>query len=162
MRVVLVCGQVAARISAFVFGGGVPPAANGVVVVGAGVGDKVAAPVMRKILVAGVAAETELQDLHAGEVAGIAQVVYVLGNEAKIFGDDRQWAEYAFDRLEQGFAGSRFPFAFFGGRATGGDVVVTGKATEVVDAEDVGLAQRAAQACGPPCEVFLRHQVPAI
>ena len=148
VRVVLVCGQVTACISAFVLVSGVPPAANGVVVVGAGVGDEVAAPVVRQEQVGGVAAEAELQDLHAGEAAAVAQFDHVVGDQAEVFGDDRQRAEHAFDRLEEGFAGAGFPFAFFGGGAACGDVVVTGEAAEMVDAEDVGLAQRAAQTRG--------------
>ena len=144
------------------FGGGVPPAADGVVVVGAGVGDEVAAPVVREEQVGGVVAEAELQDLHAGEAAAVAQFDHVVGDQAEVFGNDRQRAEHAFDRFEERFAGAGFPFAFFGGGAACGNVVITGEAAEVVDAEHVGLAQCAAQARGPPCEVFFRHQVPAV
>mmetsp|Transcript_57671 Transcript_57671/g.135803 ORF Transcript_57671/g.135803 Transcript_57671/m.135803 type:complete len:460 (-) Transcript_57671:536-1915(-) len=128
----------------------------------AGIGHGGTRPVVRQELVIGLGAEAELQDLHAGEATAVAQRMDVVGDEAQVLGHDGQRAQGLLDRVEQRHAGAGLPFTTLGIGAVAGDFVVAGKAAEVVDAEDIRLAECALHARRPPGVVLGGHPVPAV
>jgi hypothetical protein len=109
-----------------------------------------------------VLAEAELQDLHAGKADGMAQRVDVLGDEAEVFGDQRQVAERLTDRVEQRLAGTRHPTPVHGRLLGCRNLPVRGEAAKVIEADDVGQAQVGADARDPPAVIGLAQYLPPV
>src|SRR5579863_9793467 len=90
---VIAAPDVSFSVPAFVIrGAGIPPADNGVVVVGAGVND-FARGAMRQIHVGSFVAEAELQNCHAGNLQALSQGVNFGRDVAKVFRKEWQSTE---------------------------------------------------------------------
>ena len=126
------------------------PAADGLVVVRAGVDDAVVLVEVRQVIALLARIESELQDLHAREARVLDELDDAVGDIAKILGDDMDVAELPLDHVEEIHARSLDPFAGSGSRGAIGDDVVFVKCTEVVDAEDVAELHAALKSLDPP------------
>ena len=147
---------------AFDFGGVVaPPAEGGVVVMRAGVDDRVRHVAVRQIEMPAAIGEAELQDAHAGHAEMLAQLVDFGRDEAKVFGDEGEVAEDFVEASEERMAGSFDPVAIDGGFFLGGDGPVGFKAAEVVEADGVVERERAADAGDPPVEAASWRSTPS-
>ncbi len=158
-------GQVEVRPSKLSFRVGEPlspPAHDGVVVVGAGVGDQVAAVVVGKEVVVGVAAEGELQDGHARKLERISQRPHRVGNDAEVLGDDGKLPKLVLHGTKERGPGPVLPGALNGGVVRGRDAPVFVEASEVVESDDVEQLKRAPQSLRPPFEAALCHPVPPV
>ena len=138
------------------------PAGGSVVVVGAGVDDAVRREVVRQERMRGRAAEGELQHLHAGKAAGLAQRLHVGRDDAEVLGDQRQRAQRIARGLEQRGAGGFDPAAIDGGRAGCRNLPAGGKAAKVIDPHQVGAGQFMPQPRDPPGKAVALHRLPVV
>ena len=103
-----------------------------------------------------------LHDAHAGEAEVVAQCRHIGCDRPQVFGHDGQLAERAFDGVEQRLAWPRCPAPFTRGGATGRHFPIARETAEMVDAQDVGVGERALHAGHPPGVFVIRHAVPAV
>ena len=78
-----------------------------------------------------------MKHLHAGETAAGEKLTDVVGDKTEVFGNDLRLGILFCNRAEERNTGSRIPFAVLGGRLAVGNVIVSRKAAEVVNAENV-------------------------
>src|SRR4051812_4747582 len=110
----------------------------------------------------GVAAERELEYLHAGEAQLIAQLLYVGRNYAQILGDDRESSQRITHRLEQRCAWAGHPAAIDGSFLAGRHLPVGHEAAEVIQPRDIDQCQCRAEALDPPAVALAGQHIPAI
>ena len=132
------------------------PAADGVVVMGPGIGDAVRFRIEGQAAV-GPVLEVELDDFHPRQVQGIFQGAHVVGNDAQVFGDEAEPADFLIDRPEKVEAGALFPGAALSRFRAGRHRPVGGKAAEMVDPDFVDEVHHAAEAVRPPLVVVRSH-----
>ena len=132
------------------------PAADSVVVMGPGIGDAVRLGIEGQAAV-GPVLEVELDDLHARQVQGVFEGADVVSDDAQVFGDQAQPADFLVDRPEEVQAGPFFPGAALGCFRIGRYGPVSGKAAEMVDPDFVDEVHHAAEAVGPPLVVVPGH-----
>ena len=77
--------------------------------------------------------EVELDDFHPRQVQRIFQGAHVVGNDAQVFGDEAEPADFLIDRPEEVEAGAFFPGAALSRFRTGRHRPVGSKAAEMVD-----------------------------
>src|ERR1043166_5427332 len=138
------------------------PADGGIVVVRARVDDRVADVVVRQVFVGRVGAEAELDDAHARKVELVAQRDHVGRDEAEVFGDDGERAEFRLDGLKEFAARREDPLAALGGLVAARNLPVGREAAEVVNADDVNEREHGARARDPPLEAVLAHPLPIV
>src|SRR5205085_1241715 len=148
-------GRAAARLAS-------EPADGCVVVVRACVDDRVADVVVRQVFVGGVGAEGELKYAHAWEVELVAKLDHVGRDEAEVFGDDGERAEFAFDCLKEFAARREDPMPALRRFISARNLPVGGEASEVVNAYDVNEREHRASALYPPLESVLAHPLPLV
>ena len=101
---------------------------------------------MRQVDVVGVVAVGELQDLHARQAGGPAQLDDVGPDVAEVLGDDAGGRQSGAHGVEKGAARALEPAAFLRRGACHRDLPVARETAEMVDAKDIGLMQRALKA----------------
>ena len=140
--------------------GGLHPAVDRLVVVGAHVGDAVVRVAVGAVVAAVAAVKGELQHLHAGVAALFQQGVDILGQKAQILRDNAGAAQLFLDGGKQRIAGAFAPAAMLGGLVAVGDGVISRETAEVVDAHHIIDAAHMADAAHPPGITGLGHSVP--
>src|SRR5438552_1264355 len=103
----------------------------------AGVGNDVAVIVVRQIDVLGVAAESKLQDAHAGKLKVVAQFFNIGSDHAQVFSDDGKFTKRFSNRGEQLPAGRFDPTTTLGRFVTPGDFPASRESAEVIDARNI-------------------------
>src|ERR1039458_6661363 len=109
-----------------------------------------------------VAAESELQNGHAGEAEALANGFDRGRDDAEILGHDGQVAELRCDGLEKLDAGAGRPAAVDGGGFAAGHVPEGLESAEMVDADDVEQSKNGANALDPPAVAVALHLVPTV
>src|SRR6266498_2447517 len=94
--------------------------------------------------------EGELQHLHPRNPDRLAQLDDLRRDESEVLGDERQIAERVADGIEQRLAWTRHPAAVNSRRLVRRNLPIRDEAPEVIDAQNVGEAQRGAEARHPP------------
>ena len=117
---------------------------------------------MRQVRVRALAAEAELQHLHAGLAEFEAQLIDFRSDEAQVFCNQRKRTERGFKSAEEFEARRLDPLAVDGGFLVGGNRPVGFETAEVVEADDVVKLARAADAVDPPAESLLGENIPVV
>ena len=145
--------QIVAHQLHFSPGDGIQPAHQGLIVVGAGVGNAVL-PIIMGQIIAGRASipgvEGKLEHLHVREAAFLHHFADGIGHVAQILGDHFRISQLFPDRTEQVHPGTLFPPAVHGGILAVRDGVIGVKAAEVVNAGHVVELEAVPQAGAPP------------
>src|ERR1051325_451202 len=138
------------------------PADGRVVIMCAGVDDDVAMIVVREVVVVWVAAESELQNTHAGKTEIIAQRFNVGRDDAEVFGDDGQFAESLTDGREE-FPARRFdPAPALGCLVAARYLPAGGEAAKVIYAKNVDGLKRGGDTRYPPAKTVGTHALPVV
>ena len=155
--------QVTAVVVFFRFGCGFVPAFCGVVIVGACIYHSVSVIGMGQVGIVFIFPESELQDTHAGQACKFTQFQHFFCNGAQIFCDQGQVITQHFLQFcKEGFAGSFHPFAADGIFCTEGNFPIGFKAAEVVDTQDIHVAQGFCDTADPPCKFCFFMLFPVI
>ena len=101
--------------------------------------------------------EVELDDFHPWQVQRIFQRTDVIRNDAQVFRDEAEPANFLIDCLEEVEARPFFPGAVLGRFRTSRHGPIGSKAAEVVDADFVDKVHHAAEAVSPPLVVVRSH-----
>ena len=116
-----------------------------------GIADGMAEEIMGKAVVCViVCAEGKLKYFHAREAAVTKKLTYVIGEEAKVLGNDGAVRKVFFNNAEKVHSRAFFPFAVSCGVFAEGDAVISGKSAGVVNTEDIIFFAAGAKSCYPP------------
>ena len=96
------------------------------------------------------AREGKLQYLHSGQVEPVPQPDHIRRDDTQVFGQDGQAAQFGLDRLEKVRPRAFNPAPDLGSRVPGRDLPVSGKAPEMVYAQDIHQFQGGLHAFQPP------------
>ena len=129
---------------------------------GAGVYDAVVRRIDAGQIFAVLIIESELQDLHTGEIRVGEQFPHVLGDEAQILGDDPSPGEFLTHTAEQFQTGRAFPFSVAGRALSVGDGVIAGKTAEVVDTYQIVDGEILLHPIQPPAKAVFLHLFPVV
>ena len=151
------------NISAFGLRGIVaPPAKGSVVVMRAGVNNRVRNVTVGQIEMAPTICESELQDPHARHAEILAELVDLLGDQAKILGDKWQFPKDLLEAVEQRVARRLDPLAIHCRQLFGRNGPVGLKTAEVIKSHLVVQRERAPNAGDPPVEAVFLQQRPLV
>ena len=117
---------------------------------------------MRQIDMCALVAESELNDLHAGNVEALAKFAHVLGDVTKVFGNEGQVAEFILQGLEETVVRTGCPVTVNGGGVVGRDLPARFEAAEMVKTNDVAVVEGPAHAVDPPVVAALLKGLPVV
>ena len=138
------------------------PLSERLIVMRAGVADAVARIAMRQIVARLTRIEGKLEHLHTREARILLQADDLLGQEAKILGNQAQLREGLLERTDEVVAGAFDPMAVPCSRLAIGHCPVALQTAEVVDTDHVKQARGGADTLLPPCVAVLTHPIPVI
>ena len=106
--------------------------------------------------------QSEFGDIHAGKTEGVSQLQHLGPQVAQVLGDDPGIGQLLKDLIENGIAGSLDPVALNSGGAGGGDLPISIKGTEVVNADDVIQPAAVADAVYPELKAVFLQRLPVV
>ena len=111
--------------------------------------------------------EAELQNLHPGQTEAVAQLDDVRGDHAQVLGDDRHDLPFILGqrrvkRLEKILARAGHPLSRFCGGTAKGDLIVSCKPAEMVEAHDVHQVKDGPESLDPPLIPCLFVRAPLV
>ena len=118
--------------------------------------------VVREEEVFAIGAKGELEDAHSRKIEIVAEFFDGGGDEAEVFGDERETADGAIDCTEELAARGFDPSAVPGGAAVGGDLPAGLEAAEVIDSDEIAMSEGCADAADPPVESGTLHGGPVV
>ena len=110
--------------------------------------------VCRQVGIVRVAAEGELQDLHAGQAEALPERRHLGRNGAEVLGNERQSSQFLLQCLQQGVAWRLLPFADDAILTLAGNGPVGFQAAEMVDTQHVHTGKLVSESFDPPGEAI--------
>ena len=132
------------------------PAPGGVIVVGPCIGDRARFRIEGEAAV-GPFFQMEWQDPHPRQGKAAAQLAYVVGDDAQVFGDEPHRSQCLIDPAQDVFSRCRFPLPFFGRLCPGRNGPVGRKSAEMVDPHFIDEGKGVAEALDPPVVSVFGH-----
>src|SRR6185369_422953 len=151
------------RVAGRAFAGlAVKPPDCGVVVVSPSVHNAVPDVIVRQVLIPAVSSKGELQNAHSGKSEVVAKSLNIGSDDAKVFGDDRQFPERVAKCNEKLSARNINPLTSLGCFIASGYFPTRGEASKVIDAQNVNCLKRRSQPIDPPSKTRRAHRVPVV
>ena len=117
---------------------------------------------MRQIHVRAGIAESELDYLHPRNAEAFAQCNDLFGDQPKILGDHRQFAEFFAQHLKKSSFGPFTQRPLIAVSSSAGISQIGFKAAEMIDAHDVARLQRPLHPLDPPVVAARRKHIPTV
>ena len=117
---------------------------------------------MRQVSIVCVTTECILKDAHSRKAVRVAQVVDLRCNDPEVLGNDGYFAElgpYSFEKL---IARHIHPCSVLGGFVVPWNFPCADESPEMIQTNDIDLAESAAKPRDPPSKSIAPHRIPVI